>query len=74
MLSVHVMPLGNYLDRYLVKSGTAVAQWVRCCVTNRWVAGSIPDGVIEFFIKFAALRQILRYFEDIPDKYTSFSK
>ena len=30
--------------------GTAVAQWLRCCATNRKVDGSIPDGVIEFFI------------------------
>ena len=30
--------------------GTAVAQWLRCCATNRKVAGSIPDSVIEFFI------------------------
>ena len=28
---------------------TAVAQWLRCCATNRKVAGSIPDGVIEIF-------------------------
>ena len=27
------------------KRGTAVAQWLRCCATNRKVAGSIPDGV-----------------------------
>ena len=26
--------------------GTAVAQWLRCCTTNRKVAGLIPDGVI----------------------------
>ena len=26
--------------------GTAVAQWLRCCATNRKVAGSIPDGAI----------------------------
>ena len=26
---------------------TAVSQWLRCCVTNRKVAGSIPDGVTE---------------------------
>ena len=26
-----------------------VAQWLRCCATNRKVAGSIPDGVIEIF-------------------------
>ena len=28
---------------------TAVAQWLRCCATNRKVAGSIPDGVIGIF-------------------------
>jgi hypothetical protein len=26
--------------------GTAVAQWLRCCATNRKVAGSIQAGVI----------------------------
>jgi len=31
------------------KYGTAVAQWLRCCATNRKVAGSIPDGVIGIF-------------------------
>ena len=30
--------------------GTAVAQWLRCCATNRKVAGSIPAGVIGNFI------------------------
>ena len=29
--------------------GIAVAQWLRCCATNRKVAGSIPDGVIGIF-------------------------
>ena len=27
----------------------AVVQWLRCCATNRKVAGSIPDGVIGIF-------------------------
>ena len=27
----------------------AVAQWLRCCATNRKVAGSIPAGVIKSF-------------------------
>ena len=26
-----------------------VEQWLRCCATNRKVAGSIPDGVIGIF-------------------------
>ena len=29
--------------------GTAVAQWLRCCATNRKVVGSIPAGVIGIF-------------------------
>jgi membrane-bound lytic murein transglycosylase B len=33
-----------------VEFGTAVAQWLRCCATNQKVAGSNPDGVMEFFI------------------------
>jgi hypothetical protein len=34
---------------YLTIRGTAVAQWLRYCATNRKVAGSIPDGVIGNF-------------------------
>jgi hypothetical protein len=30
--------------------GTTVAQWLRYCVTNQKVTGSIPDGVMGFFI------------------------
>jgi hypothetical protein len=30
---------------YTVYAGTAVAQWLRCCATNRKVAGSIPASV-----------------------------
>ena len=29
--------------------GTSVAQYLRCCATNRKVAGSIPGGVIGIF-------------------------
>jgi len=32
-----------------MKRETAVAQWLRCCATNRKVAGSIPAGVIGIF-------------------------
>jgi len=38
-----------YLQAFYVTLGTAVAQWLRCCATNRKVAGSIPDGVIGIF-------------------------
>ena len=34
---------------YITTMGTAVAQWLRCCATNRKVAGSIPAGVIGIF-------------------------
>ena len=37
------------LNRPVYKFGTAVAQWLRCCATNREFAGPIPDGVIGIF-------------------------
>ena len=36
--------------------GTAVAQRLRCCATNRKVAGSIPAGVSGFFIDIKSFR------------------
>ena len=35
---------------------TAVAQWLRCCATNRKVAGSFPAGVSGFFIDIKSFR------------------
>ena len=40
----------SLLYSYTVIFGTAVAQWVRCCATNRKVAGSIPEGVTGIFL------------------------
>jgi len=40
----------------LVILGTAVAQWLRCCATNRKVDGSIPAGVSGSFIDLKSLR------------------
>ena len=64
--SVHIRPSGssvsfvsgNAVDLYphLPYLGTAVAQWLRCCATNRKVAGSIPAGVSGFFIDIKSLR------------------
>ena len=34
----------------------AVAQWLRCCATNRKVAGSISAGVSGFFIDIKSFR------------------
>ena len=40
-----------YIYIYIyVCMGTAVAQWLRCCATNRKVAGSITAGVTGFLI------------------------
>ena len=33
-----------------------MAQWLRCCATNRKVAGSIPASVIGFFIDIKSFR------------------
>jgi hypothetical protein len=40
----------NFFTFVLTRLGIAVAQWLRYCATNQKVAGSIPDGVMEFFI------------------------
>ena len=42
--------------RYVYSWGTAVPQWLRRCATNREVAGSIPAGVIGFFIDIKSFR------------------
>ena len=44
---LEVGPLGQTHNTAL---GTAVAQWLKCCATNRKVAGSIPSGVIGIFL------------------------
>ena len=46
----------NCIIQPLVSRGTAVAQWLRCCATNRKVAGSIPAGVSGFFIDMKPFR------------------
>ena len=45
----HVELNGIINKPLLLHLETAVAQWLRFCATNRNVAGSIPDGVIEIF-------------------------
>ena len=39
----------HLLTGYNMKMETAVAEWLRCCATNRKVVASIPDGVIGIF-------------------------
>ena len=38
--------------------GTAVAQWLRCCATNRKVAVSIPTGISGFFTDIKSFRSL----------------
>ena len=40
----------DLITAHLITAGTTVAQWLRCCATNRKVAGLIPAGVSGFFI------------------------
>jgi len=42
--SVYVNP--RTIELYEKVKWTAVSQWLRCCATNRKVAGSIPDGAV----------------------------
>jgi len=44
------MTVSHIVFYYVRFTGTAVAQWLRCCATNQNVAGSIPSGVSGFFI------------------------
>ena len=39
-----------------VECGDRGSKWLRCCATNRKVAGSIPAGVSGFFIDIKSLR------------------
>ena len=39
----------RFVHIYLGCVGAAVAQWLRCCATNRKVVGSITNGVIGSF-------------------------
>ena len=43
------LPFAGIIRRLPYSTATAVAQWLRCCATNRTIAGSIPDGVIGIF-------------------------
>jgi hypothetical protein len=46
----------NFSWATLKMVGTAVAQWLRCCATNRKVAGSIPASISGFFIDIKSFR------------------
>ena len=56
MLEVTEYSMCSYMTYLISKAGTAVAQWLRCCATNRKVAGSIPAGVSGIFIDIKSSR------------------
>ena len=46
-----------YIILYFRKlHSSRVAQWLRCCATNRKAVGSIPAGVTGFFIDIKSFR------------------
>ena len=55
-LDILYKPVLETLTFFILEMGTAVAQWLGRCATNRKVAGSIPDGVIGFFIDIKSFR------------------
>jgi len=52
----HLVPTDCLFLSVPLCMGHAVAQWLRCCATNRKVAGSIPAGVSGFFIDITSFR------------------
>ena len=48
-LHVKYQTLLSFSTSALHVMGTAVTQWLRCCATNRKVAGLIPAGAIGIF-------------------------
>jgi len=47
---------GSKFISHILCEGTAVAQWLRCCATNRKVAVSIPVGFGGFFSDIKSFR------------------
>ena len=54
LIQIHLVIWDN--TQYKMVWETAVAQWLRCCSTNRKVAGSIPASVSGFFIDIKSFR------------------
>jgi len=52
----HLIPFSGKIAFNVDNQGTAVTQWLRCCATNRKVAGSIPASVSGFFIDIKSFR------------------
>ena len=56
MMIMIMMIFIHYFQTYWQHTGTAVAQWLRCCATNQKVAGSIPACISGFFIDIKSFR------------------
>jgi len=54
--NIHQVNNWRYCYLWGVEGGTAVAQWLRCCVTNQKVAGSILAGASGSFIDIKSFR------------------
>ena len=52
--------------------GTGVAQWLRCCATNRKVAGSIPAGVTAFLSDIKSFRSHYGLGVDLASKRNEY--
>ena len=48
-IGLGIMKYLSFLKESNFYTALAVAQWLRCCATNRKVAGSIPAGVSGIF-------------------------
>jgi len=46
---VYVTDINSFTSYTDSSRGTAVAQWLKCCASNRKVSGSIPAGVSGLF-------------------------
>ena len=51
-----------------------MAQWLRCCATNRKVAGSIPGCVSGFFIDIKSFRSHYGPGVDSPSKRNEYQE
>ena len=56
MHKIFVLQKVYFMPLHVSSMGIPVAQWLRCCATNRKVAGSIPAGVTGFFIDIKSFR------------------
>ena len=52
----YLNPISLFYSEFITNKGDCGSTWLRCCATNRKVAGSIPAGVSGFFIDIKSFR------------------